>query len=92
MTIGKLKSEPLNGNYTPLIIDLIDDYDQRSMNYNSSSYPTDSVVGYKLFEIEEALKDSRNLQTWCNHLINKYSNPTESHTQSLFDNYIKMKN
>ena len=79
----------LEGKYTPLVIDLIDDENQRATHLNNEDYPTDSVSGYKLSQIEDALKGAKTLEKWRDNLKIKYNN-TEEFLDELFDNYIDL--
>src|SRR5690554_17780 len=68
--------------YTPLVIDLVDELNQSTINPN---FPVDRVSGYTLKQIQDALNGSRSLDDWKNKLINNYNNPTEGFIDDVFD-------
>ena len=72
--------------YTPLVIDLMDTFNQRA-EYDYS-YPIDNVSGYTISQIENAIKGVRTLEEWRDNLKNMYDNPTEIYLDELFNNYI----
>ncbi|MBQ9470360.1 MAG: hypothetical protein IJU72_05345 [Bacteroidales bacterium] len=74
--------------YTPLVIDLVDNYNQHFLWGNN--YPMDRVSGYSLYQIEQALKGCTSLQQWRDRLKSMYSNPTSAYLDELFDNYINL--
>ncbi|MEM9866392.1 MAG: hypothetical protein AAF765_01805 [Bacteroidota bacterium] len=68
--------------YTPIVIDLIDIHNQRT---TSAAHPNDNVSGYKLSQIQSALKDSRSPDTWRNKLNNtRPSGVTTAELNMLF--------
>ncbi|WP_167604673.1 hypothetical protein [Maribellus sediminis] len=71
--------------YTPLVIDLIDDYNQGKFN---SLRPNDQAWGYTLSEIERALPTSSgNWWAWRDDLKKMFDNPTEENIDYLFTTY-----
>ena len=71
--------------YTPIFIDLIDDFNQ-SINI-SSSLPNDDVSGYTIRQMEDVLVGSRNMPSLRDNVINWYDNPTEGAIPLLFNGY-----
>lgn len=71
--------------YTPVIIDLIDDFNQNKIFSNA---PIDRVTGYSISEIESVLGTSKNLEQLRNNLQNKYDKPTDAFLNELFQQYI----
>ena len=74
-------------NYTPIVIDLVDDENQRR---NDANNPIDRVDGYRLNQIQEALRDSDNLREWRDNLDSKYWNRTEEFLDEYFQQYIDL--
>jgi hypothetical protein len=75
--------------YTPIVSDLIDDYNQ-SIEYSflSPNPPIDLVNGYSLNQIQDALDNCRDITCWENNLRDDYFNTTESSLSQLFK-YVK---
>ncbi|GGW75666.1 hypothetical protein DFQ11_1312 [Winogradskyella epiphytica] len=75
--------------YTPIVADLIDDYNQ-SIEYAflKPDPPVDGVQGYTLNQIQNALDDCRDIDCWENNLRNYYFNSTENNLNELFD-YVR---
>ncbi len=72
--------------YTPLFIDLIDDYNQHD-SYDSSC-PDDEASGYTLSQLEDFLEqEPTSWDNYRNYLRDHSSNPTEIYALWLFDNY-----
>lgn len=71
--------------YTPIVADLIDNYNQSEKygNFNPRP-PIDRVTNYTLQQIQRALDNCRTLDCWKNNLKNYYSNPTEQYLSELF--------
>lgn len=76
--------------YTPLVIDLMDNINQRATHGNSTNYPIDRVSGYTISQIENALKNKRTLTQWRDRLKFLYNNNTENNVDELFNNYINL--
>ena len=70
--------------YTPLVIDLVDDLNQNTLN-NFNTLPVDRVTGYNLGEIKSALNDARTLEEWKNRLLNNFNNNTGPFIDDIFD-------
>lgn len=70
--------------YTPMIADLIDNFNQGNV-LNNSNLPNERVSGYKLHEIQSALNTSRTIQDWRNRLYNGYNNPTKDFLDDVFN-------
>ena len=78
------KNDPI---YTSLVIDLMDDSNQRD-NYNGDTrYPDDDVHGYTINEIERAVMGAGNFTKLKHNLLNWYDNPTEHHLHKLFNSW-----
>ena len=76
-----------NEGYTPLVIDMIDTYNQ---GIYSKSYPNDQVTGYTLAQLEDALPGSLgSWWRWKTRLKDMYNNKTENHLDYLFRTYKK---
>jgi hypothetical protein len=74
--------------YTPFVIDLIDNNNQRAEHSNNFHYPPDNVTGFTIGEIENALAGGvGTMEHWKDHLftLNK-CNPADLTT--LVDFYI----
>jgi len=80
---------PLEKKYTPIVIDLMDTYNQYK-SYDPDEYANDNVSSYSLAQIEEALKGAKTLEQWRDNLKNLYDNPTESNLDELFNFYINI--
>jgi hypothetical protein len=84
MSISAIKE---NKGYTPLVIDLIDNENQKEIK-GSSAYPDDKVSGYTLSELEKALPGALgSWWRWRTRIKEKYNNPTEQHVDYLFRTY-----
>jgi len=83
-TINNIKNAK---GYTPLVIDLIDNENQKEVKRNSA-YPDDKVSGYTLSQLEKALPSSLgSWWRWRTKIKEKYKNPTEEHVDYLFRTY-----
>jgi len=71
--------------YTSLMVDLIDNYNQRA--FRGSQYPIDNVNGYTIKQIEDKLMDTKTFGTFKEALRNGYANPTEGNLDELFNNW-----
>jgi len=84
----------INGHYksiyTPLVIDLIDNINQRATNRNSKDYPIDRVNGFTLGQIEDALEKVVTLKEWRDNLKSRYNISTDKRIDELFENYINL--
>lgn len=80
----------LESKYTPLGLDLMDNYNQRAMFGGNLNYPIDRVSGYSLYQIEESLRGATSLENWRDNLKNKFNNPTENFVDELFQNYTNL--
>ena len=78
---------PLNDpKYTSLMVDLIDNFNQRVV-YNNSIYPVDRVNSYTIKQVEDKVMDTKTFYSFKNALFNGYSNPTENNLDELFNNW-----
>ena len=73
-----------NGGYTPIVWDMIDTDNQRTVNI---AFPIDNVSGYTLTQLENALYGNYTWYSWCNAIRDNYTNPTEGNLAELFGNY-----
>ncbi|WP_299313097.1 hypothetical protein [uncultured Aquimarina sp.] len=73
--------------YTSLVMDLIDNNNQRATNGNSLAFPLDRVSGYSIRQIEQALKGSTSWNQWRNNMISLHNNATENRVNELFGNW-----
>jgi hypothetical protein len=74
-----------NGGYTPIVWDMIDNFNQRGVYGNN--YPIDRVAGYALSQLENALRNNTTWEAWRNAIREMYDNPTEVYLNELFANY-----
>lgn len=73
-TLQKIQTD--SDGYTPIVIDMIDNFNQSSKN---SSRPNDRVSGYTLGQLEDALPSSYgNWWKWRNRIRSMYNNPAEN--------------
>lgn len=77
--------------YTPVVIDLIDEINQRANNSGNTDFPIDRVSGYTIRNIEDALVQKRTMEAWRDQIkANKPSGVTDALLDELFDNYIPL--
>jgi len=82
-TTSSLKS---NGGYTPIVWDMMDDYNQRDKK--GSAYPIDRVKNYTLNQLEGALYGTNTWNGWRDNIKSKYpDNSTKDYLIELFKNY-----
>lgn len=82
---ARILTDPKWQEYTPLVVDLIDNHNQGLSNPN---WPNDPVNGYSIQQIEDALNSSvLTFSDWENELRNNYNNPTENSLHILFGNW-----
>ena len=84
-------------NYLPLVIDLIDNTNQRNNNSGSTEYANDNVSGYTLKQIEDAMRtigsalDQNELSQWRLRLKrNKPGGVTDAQLDELFKFYMDL--
>jgi len=75
-----------NSTYTSLMVDLIDNFNQRLV-FNNTIFPNDRVNSYTIKQIEDKVMDNKTFFSFKNALFNDYSNPTESNLDELFNNW-----
>jgi hypothetical protein len=89
--LTKLEYSDYNGRgrgkpeYTNVVMDCIDD---ESNNFNLLAKHTnegDSVKGYTIKQIEDALKGKRTWNEWKQSMIDKHNNATENKLDALFN-------
>lgn len=74
--------------YTPLVIDLIDDVNQRTAISSPLTLPNDEASGYTLSQIESALPGTfGSWWVWRDNILRDYDNPTEEKVNYLFQTY-----
>jgi hypothetical protein len=75
--------------YTSIVVDMIDDENQRFTRGHSGSiaYPQDRVGGYTIQQIEEGLLGATTWNEWRNSMINRHDNPSEGNLNELFANW-----
>lgn len=56
-----------NKEYSPLFIDLVDDFNQKA-TYNDSKYPNDQLFGYTMSTLNKILKKSYGLSSLKSNL------------------------
>jgi len=79
--------------YTSLVIDLIDDFNQRDAVGTDLSRPLDRVSGYTINQIESALYNNSGValfSNWKHNLLNMFDNPTESFLHEYFNNWDQL--
>ncbi|MEW2920036.1 hypothetical protein AB1A65_01115 [Muricauda sp. ANG21] len=76
-----------NYEYTPIVIDLIDDFNQR-VEFNNPARPVDRVKGYTLKQIQSSLHGTRGPHSWKQRLKSQHNNPTEGYVDELFNEYM----
>lgn len=85
-TEGAIESD---ATYTSLVIDLIDNYDQRTIT-GDLSRPLDRVHGYTINQIESVLYGNGGVSlfnNWKHNLLNMFDNSTEQFVHELFLNW-----
>lgn len=84
-TYTYLLSDGLNGLYTPVVIDMIDTFNQRTKGLN---YPIDNVSGYTLERIEKTLAGTTEWEQWRRKIFYRYPfNMTRDRLTELFNNF-----
>jgi hypothetical protein len=79
--------------YTSIVVDMIDNCNQRIDNCNllgtntRFKSPQDRVNGYTILEIERGLKGSRTWNEWRNNMIDLHTNNSEVFVYELFSNW-----
>lgn len=77
--------------YTPIVIDLIDNINQRANNGGNRDFPLDLVTGYSIRNIEDALNRRRTMNAWRDELKNNLpAGMTSARVDALFSNYIQL--
>jgi hypothetical protein len=74
-----------NGGYTPIVWDLMDDYNQKIEE--NVLCPVDNVKGYTLNQLESALYTNYTWKNWKNAIKSNFDNPTENKLDELFGQY-----
>ncbi len=93
--IGGIRFDVVNWGerqYTPVVIDLIDNENQRiTWGSGNTDFPVDSVSGYTIRTIEDALVQKRTMNTWRDQLKNnKPTGVTNARLDQLFLNYTPL--
>jgi hypothetical protein len=77
--------------YTPLVIDLIDNYNQRTNNGGNIDFPVDNVANYTIRTVEDALVNAITMNIWRDQLkTDKPSGVTDAQLDELFLNYTPL--
>lgn len=83
-----IQGEPI---YTSIVVDMIDDCDQRVNKcgtYKVSTYkPKDQVSGYTILQIEQGLSGVRSWNAWRDQIKALHNNSTEVWLDELFGNW-----
>lgn len=83
----KLIEHKSDYEYTPIVIDLVDDFNQK-VQINDQSLPIDRVRGYTLKQIQTSLNTSRGPHTWKERIKSQHTNATENYVDELFGVYM----
>lgn len=75
--------------YIPIVIDLIDNYNQRIINGNNIHYAPDNISNFTLTEIWNSLNGALTLNDWKENL-KKYNKVQAVDLDALFDFYINI--
>ncbi|MDE0471349.1 MAG: hypothetical protein OXH57_05360, partial [Ekhidna sp.] len=79
-----IKGKPI---YTSIVVDMIDNEDQRSEYNGDTAYPSDRVSGYTIQQIEAGLKGATSWNGWRDNMRNKHNNSTKNFINELFGNW-----
>lgn len=71
-------------SYSNVVIDLIDNEQDKDNNHGKSSRQGDNVTGYSMYQIESALIGCDTWIKWRNNIKIKYNNETEKYIDQLF--------
>lgn len=82
----QFKTPSNDPKYTSLMVDLIDNFNQR-IAYNNYIYPLDNVNGYSIKQIEDKVMDNKTFYSFKSALRDTYTNPTENNLDELFNNW-----
>ncbi|MGL1884939.1 MAG: hypothetical protein OCD76_00380 [Reichenbachiella sp.] len=74
-------------DYTSIVVDLLDDYNQFSELKNNPDYPIDLVKGYTILQVQDALISADDWWEWRDRIITKHYNKTENKVEELFNNW-----
>ena len=89
MTFDDMKNDEFGKNqYTPIIIDLLDNLNQGGCC--SKTLPIDEISGYTIKNIEDVLKDCETLSDLKDQLKNKYQIINQSKLDYFFNQYINL--
>jgi hypothetical protein len=89
MTFADMRSSSFgNYEYTPIIIDLIDDINQGGCC--STTLPIDLISGYSIKNIEDILSTCSSLQNLRDNLKSNYEIPQEAQLDNFFSQYINL--
>ena len=77
--------------YTPLVIDLIDNFNQRTNNNGNLDFPIDFVSGYTIRTIEDKLVHKTTMNAWRDDLkTSKPGGVSDFNLDQLFLNYTSI--
>lgn len=78
-------TNPTYLTYTSLMVDLIDNFNQRTEYGNQ--YVIDNVSGFTINQVENEVMQTRKFSELKTNLINNFDNPTEGNLTELFNNW-----
>jgi len=73
--------------YSPIVVDLIDNRNQNATGFWGGVQPIDNVSGYTLSEIQSALKYSRGIHGWKERIKN-INGDDDDEIEELFNEYM----
>ena len=73
--------------YTSIVVDMIDDVNQRVLFRGDLQFPLDRVSGYSILQIEQGLRGAVSWAAWRNNIIRIHENSTENNLNELFANW-----
>jgi hypothetical protein len=79
--------------YTSVVVDLIDDCNQRVnncdawLNRSGNMQPVDRVSDYTIQQIESSINGANSWVTWRNNMVNHHSNSSQAFVNELFGNW-----
>jgi hypothetical protein len=73
--------------YSPIVVDLIDNINQSAPGFWAGDQPVDNVSGYTLSQIQSALNTSRGIHGWKERIKNINGND-DAEIEILFNEYM----
>lgn len=80
---GVFRSTPTD--YTNVVMDCMDNESNQSSNYGKTYNQGDSVSGYSIKQLEDALKGKKTWNGWKQSIKDKHNNATENKLDALFN-------